>query len=237
MRPTLFSCYAFPPNELGYCGPPDASLLLHAETHSQVHRHAREFSGAWPYLEEIAAAAQLRPLDPEVVRSYWVGGPLLDRVDGGRLLSRVRQEMARQPTGCLDLLDGGEEVLAHHSFHVMVVYPWVRFLDSGPETPLRVLQSCRIRWGVTTSVDDELAVINSTPLLFDGRRLYLGPARPETVRWNRAGTTLVPRPEVGQTVSAHWDWVCGTLDAPQLESLATATETTIALVNRVRARR
>ena len=28
-----------------------------------------------------------------------------------------------------------ENALAHHSFHVFVVYPWVGFLDREPSTP------------------------------------------------------------------------------------------------------
>lgn len=99
---------------------------------------------------------------------------------------------------------------------------------------MRILQSCRIRWGSVTSVDDEHAVIESAPLLFDGERLYLGAVRPETVRWCRDGTSLAPRPVPGRTVSAHWDWVCGDLDDAECDALAGATSATLDLVNRIR---
>jgi hypothetical protein len=233
----LFARYAFPPNELGYCGPPDASILLRPDTDTRILRHAEGFAGAWPYLEEIAATCGLNPLDSDVVRSYWVGGPLLDRVDTRLMVSRIRHAMTGQPTGFLDCLEDDAGVLPHHSFHVMVVYPWIRFLDSGPETPLRILQACRIRWGVVSSVDDEHAVIESAPLLFDGDSLSLGDARPESVRWCRAGTALAPRPQPGQTVAAHWDWVCGPLDEAERGALAAATEATLTLVNRISAQR
>ena len=75
----LFARFAFPPNELGYCGPPDATVLLPGGGRDEIVGHAQGFDGAWPYLEEIAAAAGIDdPMDAEVVRSYWVGGPLLD---------------------------------------------------------------------------------------------------------------------------------------------------------------
>jgi len=45
-----FACYAFPPNELGYCGPADVA-------HTELASHANEFDGAWPYLQAIADAA------------------------------------------------------------------------------------------------------------------------------------------------------------------------------------
>ena len=231
----LFASYAFPPNELGYCGPPDSSVLLNGRGPAAIDRHAQGFDGAWPYLEEIAAATGAAdPLDPDVVRTYWVGGPLLDRVDGHRLVDRLRTALPGQPTGLLDGLDEPAEVLAHHSFHVFVVYPWVRFLAIDPGNPLRILQSCRIRWGVVDSVDDEHAVVVSSPLRFDGEQLTMGEPEPETVRWSRAGTSLAPRPSPGQTVAAHWDWICGTLDESDSQALACATRSTLDLVNRLR---
>lgn len=231
MTADLFARYAFPPNELGYCGPPDSAGLLSAPQGSEVLRHARGFDGAWPYLEEIAEAAGLDPLDPEVVHSYWVGGPLLHRVDGPRLLHRLRTAMSGQPSGLLSSIDDDELVLAHHSFHVLVVYPWLRFLDADPVIPMRILQSCRIRWGVVSSANDEHVVIESAPLEFDGRLLHLGATRPETVRWRRGDTVLAPRPQPGQTVTAHWGWVCDTVDQAGRDALVAATETTLALVN------
>ncbi|MCX2929819.1 DUF6390 family protein [Mycobacterium sp. CVI_P3] len=229
----LFARFAFPSNELGYCGPPDASVLLSGHGRNEVAGHARGFDGAWPYLEEIAAAAGTDdPLDAEVVRTYWVGGPLLSDVDAGTLRTRLRQAFARQPTGLLDELDG--HGLAHHSFHVFVVYPWVRFLDADPTTPLRILQDCRIRWGVVDSVGDEQIVMVSRALTFDGGMLRLGEQAPETVRWRRDGVTLAPPPAPGDTVAAHWDWVCGRLDADETAALAAATSSTLDLVNAAR---
>ena len=64
----LFAQYAYPPNELGYCGPADG------DGPSELATHAMEFDGAWPYLTAIANAVGCSdPLDEDVVRSYWVG--------------------------------------------------------------------------------------------------------------------------------------------------------------------
>lgn len=234
----LFARYAFPPNELGYCGPPDASVLLTGNGHDAVAGHAQGFDGAWPYLQEIATAAGVAdPLDADVVRSYWLGGPLLERVDGVRLVDRLRQDFAGQPTGLLNELRAADAGLAHHSFHVFVVYPWVRLLISGnadPATPLRILQACRIRWGTVESVDDEHAVIMSRPLRFVDGHLELGDAVGETVRWSKDGTSLAPLPSPGDTVAAHWDWICGAIDADEEKALAAATRSSIDLVNRAR---
>lgn len=228
-----FARYAFPPNELGYCGPTDA-VLFRGDDPGEVARYAREFDGAWPYLETIGDAMGADPLDDEVVHSYWVGGPLLDGVDPARLLARLRAAFAGQVTGLLDEVTPTATVLAHHSFHVFVVYPWVRFLDRDPATPLSILQSCRIRWGTVDSVEDDHAVILSRPLDFGDGALGLGPAAAERVRWRKDGSSLLSMPAPGDTVAAHWDWLCATLADGDAAALATATQATLDLVNNSR---
>ncbi len=227
----LFARYAFPPNELGYCGPGGTS-------HEELGAHAREFDGAWPYLEAIAAAGGITdPLDPDVVTAYWVGGPKLASVDPEQLLTRLRGAFAGQVTGLLGDLDTSAPVLAHHSFHVFVVYPWVRFLSPSTDnaTPLRVLQDCRIRWGTVESVETEHAVIASRPLRFRDGELAVGEACSERVRWRRDGVALMPSaPAPGEIVAAHWDWVCATLGVADAHALDTATQATLDLVNAAR---
>ncbi|BBZ34525.1 DUF6390 family protein [Mycolicibacterium confluentis] len=230
----LFASYAYPPNELGYCGPPDSGILLSDDAGAEIAAHARGFDGAWPYLEEIAAAAGISdPLDADVVRSYWLGTAGLPRVDGTRLVQHLRRALRGQPTGLLDHPDLDRHACADHSFHVFAVYPWVRFLSagSGPSTPVRILQSCRIRWGTVESVDDDQVVLRSRPLLFTKGALTLGPAVPESVRWARGTMSLTARPRTGDTVSAHWDWVCARLDGAECDALAAATATTLRTVN------
>lgn len=230
----LFARYAFPPNELGYCGPPDASTLLSGRRPG-VAEHARGFDGAWPYLEEIAAAAGVDdPLDSDVVTAYWVGGQLLDKVDPARLHRRISANFVGQPTGLLDRLGTNRTPLAHHSFHVFVVYPWIRFLDADPAIPLGILQSCRIRWGTVESVDDDCAEIRSRPLCFHDGLLSLGTPAVENVRWTNGSISLGGRPALGDTVAAHWNWICDTLDSHQVEALDGATQKTLELANDLR---
>ena len=81
----LFGRYAYPPNELGYCGPDAHAQLLEQVAaradDGDLRRLVRGFDGAWPYLELIAGAAGIGdPLDARVVEAYWVGNELLDRV-------------------------------------------------------------------------------------------------------------------------------------------------------------
>ena len=137
-------------------------------------------------------------------------------------------------TGLLFDLAQPNGSLAHHSFHVFVVYPWVRFLDRDAATALKVLQDCRIRWGTVESVEDEHAVIATRPLTFGESTLALGDPRSERVRWSKDGVSLIRPPRPGDVVSAHWDWACGVLAHDECVALAEATQTTLDLVNSAR---
>src|SRR5690349_22653120 len=226
---TLFDQYAYPPNELGYCGPTDGGGAF------GLAAHAKEFDGAWPYLAAIAEAVGASdPLDEEVVSSYWVGGPALAKVDPAVLLTRLRTSFTGQVTGLLDAVVPGPDVLAHHSFHVFVVYPWVRFLDRDAATALGVMQDCRIRGGTVESIDGEHAVIASPPLGLVGGELILGDPRPERVQWKKGEVSLAPAPSPGSIVAAHWNWVCEQLEDDQLTALEAATQSTLDLVNALR---
>ena len=226
----MFARYAFPPNELGYCGPP-GTVALSGPDATDLADYAREFDGAWPYLNALAAAVgQHDPLDEQIVRNYWVGGPLLAAVDAEALLATLRTAFTGQVTGLLDAVSP-QNALANHSFHVFVVYPWARFLHRDPRTPVKVMQDCRIRWGVVEAVDDEHAVIVSRPLIFTAGALGLGGPVAERVRWRRDGASLAPAPMPGQTVAAHWDWICGALTAREVADLEAATSATLTLAN------
>ncbi|MGX9791015.1 DUF6390 family protein [Mycobacterium sp. MMS18-G62] len=227
---SLFARYALPPNELGYCGPALA-------TATDIAAHAREFDGTWPYLTAIAEAAGADdPLDADVVENYWVGGALLDRIDPASLLDRLRDAFAGQVTGLLSDLTDPAGVLAHHSFHVFVVYPWVRFLTRDAATALQVMQNCRIRWGTVESVDGDTAVILSQPLVADAETIALADPTAERVEWRHDGASPISAPRPGQVVSAHWHRICDTLTDSGVTALATATQTTLDLVNATRKR-
>jgi len=230
--PILFARYAYPPNALGYCGPADSGALLEYAagpvSDAGLAALARQFSGAWPYLTLIAAANRYAdPLAEAVVEAYWLGGPLLERIPARLLAAHVVDRFADRiggsPADLAELaLSGGR---AHHNFHVFAVYPWVGLLRAGHvEEPMRVLDSCRIRWGRVLSVHSGLAEVESQPLCWTGRELTLGPARIASVR------SAVPVC-VGDVVSLHWDWVCDRLTDRQLRALRGYTLHHLELVN------
>ncbi len=237
----LFARFAYPPNALGLCGPEDhRSVFEHAASgvvDPGLVELARQFTGAWPYLELLAGAGGLvDPLDARVVEAYWIGSDLLEAVTlpelGRSLDDRFRGRLGPAWARLAELLPAGGR--PHHNFHVFGVYPWVGLLRSGEVAePLRVLDRCRIRWGrVVAPLEGEKLLVRTRPLAWDGRRLVLGPAQLEAVSQGRDGRFLAAaRP--GEWVALHWDWVCQRLTAAQLTALRAVTSRQLTAVNGV----
>jgi len=215
----LFARYAYPPNELGYCGPAGAATLLRADAAAEIARRARGFEGAWAYLDYLARAAGVAdPLDPAVVSAYWIGNDLLAAGSPASLLDHLRPRFAGQRGGTWD--SAGDRAIAHHSFHVFEVYPWASMLRrTGNPAAVTVLDRCRIRTGVVRAVSGETATVTSRPLVWDGTRLAAGPPRDERVAWSASGRSLLAGLAPGDRVALHWDWVCDVVDGEQVERI------------------
>jgi hypothetical protein len=237
--PLLFARYAYPPNELGYCGPSDPGALLESASDgidlAELAHLATGFAGAWPYLELIAGCNGIAdPLDARVVEAYWVGNPLLEKVPDSALLSslsdRFEDRAGRQFGHVASAVPLGG--VCQHSFHVFAVYPWLGLLRAGMEgAPLTVLDRCRIRWGYVEAVSGDLVTVRNRLLRFDGSRLVLGKEEVEVARRSLRGVGLAPLVRVGDTVSLHWDWVCDRLTPVGLANLARCTAANLAAVN------
>lgn len=238
--PVLFIRYAFPPNNHGYCGPNDSLTFFEYGATGTVdpglRAQAREFAGAWPYLELIAGATGVPdPLDRRVVEAYWVGNPMLEKIGvaaiGASMEERFRFRAGPRFSSLTEgFLSGG---VPHHSFHVFCIYPWVGLLgdDRRAEQALTVLDQCRIRWGRVRALHGDQVVVESSSLTWDGHRLELGPPRTETAVRSRDGVGLLDGLAVGDWVSLHWEWVCDRLNERQLASLRFYTSRHLAIVN------
>jgi hypothetical protein len=213
-----FARYAYPPNELGYCGPDGAGAMLRPDAVDDIAERARQFDGAWVYLEFLAEVHGTDdPLAREVVEAYWVGSDLLRRSRPEALVDRLLARFAGQPGGTWR--ESATRALPHHSFQVFEVYPWAEMLRAGlpPGPAVEVLDRCRIRSGVVLAVEGESVRISTSPLGWDGAHLTPGPAVEEGARWSVDGLSLMAAPAVGDVVSLHWDWVCDVLSPPQAE--------------------
>ena len=156
----LFARYAFPPNELGYCGPDGARLLLqHAASGGrdvEIGAGPGSSTGAWPTCECSRRRRDRRPdgrpggrgvLDRQRAARHGSTPATCRRGCGSGSPARSGGDLATRGA------DG--QAAAHHGFHVFAVYPWVGLLRTGSDVPRSVLDQCRIRWGTVVGVDGE----------------------------------------------------------------------------------
>jgi hypothetical protein len=242
--PLTFARFAYPPNELGYCGPDASPELLEriaagiasgvAAADPGLRRLAARFEGAWPYLTLLAGAAGVDdPLDAAVVEAYWIGSPLLERVpaiDVGRSVEdRFRDRGPRVWAGLATTIGLG---VPHHSFHVCCVSPWIGLLRVGiVDAPLHVVDRCRIRWATVDAVHGDTAVVTGPQLVWSDGRLRLGAVVTEAVRLRRDGLGLVDAVRPGQHVALHWDWVCDRLTPARQRRLEQWTRRSLDIAN------
>lgn len=234
----IFARYAYPPNERGYCGPEDHRALLEyrsaGTSDAGLAQLARAFHGPWPYLKLMAERTGAgHPFSKRVVEAYWVGNELLDSVGtsdfGHTVEERFRPRVGSRWEAMAEAIPGG---IAHHSFHVFVTYPWVGLLDSGRGEPLHILDRCRIRWGRVEAVMGDRALVQSRPLLWNGRQLSLGDPQSESATLTVGGLGFADPLQRGDWVSLHWDWVCDRLDRRQLHNLQKFSSRQLAMTNR-----
>jgi hypothetical protein len=235
----LFARYAYPPNALGFCGADGPRTLLEygdaQAADAGLAELARTFDGAWPYLTLIAGANGIPdPLDPRVVEAYWVGNELLERVEPGDLARHVDERFGARIGSArgrvFDAIAAG--AVPHHSFHVFAVYPWLGLMRTGiVDQPLHVLDQCRTTPAVVQAVDADSLSVLAQPLLWDGSALRLGAPATRTVRWRDSGLAFVVRPQPGDHVSLHWDFVCDVLSPQAARALGKATRRGLCAVN------
>jgi hypothetical protein len=238
--PIRFARYAFGPNKLGYCGPEEAGELFEQATVgrdlARLRELAGEFEGAYPYLCLIAQGNGIAdPLSSDVVEAYWLGGQLLERVRpaafGRSLDERFRPRLRADAWHWLGDKPGAG---AHpnHAFHVLDVFPKVGLMRTGQiDDALKVMDSCRIRWGRVLERDGDALVVSAVPLEMINGRLQLGAPRHERIRGWVDGTGFVEDVAVGDVVAIHWDWACERLDAERLMALQDATTHELGIAN------
>jgi Family of unknown function (DUF6390) len=232
-----FGRYAFPPNELGYCGPDDHDALFGYVVDRRADQGlvelSRGFEGAYPYLKLIAESNGIAdPFDPRVVEAYWIGNPLLAGVDAGGFGESLQERFGpRMAPSALRWLAGkpAEGAVPHHNFHVFEVYTRAGLMKGDSAGPvLEVMDSCRISWGTVLAAHPDHLLVSRRPLEMKLGKLALGAARP--VRANSAAG-YVPSARPGDVVSMHWSWACEVLMPGEARRLGAATAAALALAN------
>ena len=232
--PQLFARYAYAPNALGYCGPPDAAAMV-GGTDAEIRALAHRFSGVWPYLRVLSRMTGIAdPLDPRLVESYWLGGGVGADVDPAAFLSNLLTLIGPIAGGYWQHLsaDLSNEAAADHSFHVFGIYPWTRLLGRGPdELPLRILDNCRITPARVCERNGSTLTVRARRLRWDGGQLFLSEEIPRTIEMTTPAAESVSGIAIGDHIALHWDHPCGRLDTGQVERLSATTDRQLSATN------
>lgn len=236
----MFGRYAFPPNQLGYCGPPDHQALLDYVSAGAPDKGLveleRRFEGAYPYLVLIAQANGIAdPFDERVVDAYWVGNSLLNKVEAGAfhdsLHERFAPRMNSKSFGWLTtkLTNGARP---HHNFHVFDVYVRAGLMrDERAPIAVELMDSCRVSWGSVAAIETDELVVNRQALALVNGKLALAEPRVKRVTRQKGGQGFVEGVGVGDWVSIHWNWACDVLDSGARQRLMKATDRCLAFAN------
>ncbi|MDQ6898033.1 MAG: DUF6390 family protein [Candidatus Dormibacteraeota bacterium] len=228
----LFGRYAFPPNQLGYCGPEDNQALLEYVSTRTVDKGLleleRRFEGAYPYLCLIAQANHIAdPFDERVVEAYWVGNGLLERVDAATFYDSLnRRFRPRMKAADFRWLASKLELSArpHHNFHVFDIYTRGGLMrDERASIALKPMDSCRISWGRVVEVGASQLQVERQPIVLEAGKLALGKTEIRSVKRQQNGLGFVDQVQAGAIVSIHWDWACEGLDERRYGRLRAAT--------------
>lgn len=239
--PVRFARYAYGPNRLGYCGPEEVQELFEQATDggedAALRALARQFEGAYPYLELIARSNGIAdPLDARVVEAYWLGNRLLDAVRPSQLGPSLERRFRSRLRG-----DGWQWLATKpeagavpvHAFHVLDVFPRLGLMRTGAtDRALEVMDSCRIRWGRVLERKQDYLVVSAVPLEMVDAKLRLAPPRVELIRGWIDGAGFVDEIGPGDVLSIHWDWACERLDRGRLAALQRWTRREIEIANR-----
>ncbi|OGK12787.1 hypothetical protein A3A93_02655 [Candidatus Roizmanbacteria bacterium RIFCSPLOWO2_01_FULL_38_12] len=242
----LLTCaaYAFPPNELKYCGPFDKTDDLKGYQDEQINDDGLKnilagFHTLYPYLSLIAYENNIRdPLDARVVEAYWIGNSLLKKIPGKKLYDHfsealnLRKKITKKDFSYLvGKIDDG--ALPHHTFHVLNVF--TRTGHQNIVHTLETMDACRIGWGKIVNnlklrvKTDNTICVETQPLVLKNGKLALGKPLIKKIY-----NPLIRKSEIGNqisTISFHWNTFCDILSDRQVKNLKFYTEKAIQLAN------
>src|SRR4030043_375803 len=100
----IVALYGIKPHLLGFCGPKEKSasrlILSYLSgkkiSGKKIRKIFEKFEGAYSYYKLIAKANKIKdPFNERVVKAYWIGNKLLDKVSTKQLREMVVKEFSK----------------------------------------------------------------------------------------------------------------------------------------------
>lgn len=235
----LFAKYAFPPNQLQYCGPQNSRAIFDYIKFNKTDLGLREllskFEGALPYLTLIAKANSIQdPFDQMVVEAYWIGNELLDNVGenefaknlSDRFKNRIKSKDFQWLMTKLPL--AGKP---YHAFHVFDVFTRAGLLrNKKVDNVIDIIDKCRISQGKIVNISENNYVVKYQPLKIIDGKLKLSDYQKKNIFKKFDGSDILSV-KIGDIISIHWDWACDKLTNKQKINLTNYTKKYLDLAN------
>jgi hypothetical protein len=227
--------YGYVPCQLGLCGPEETkkrkiiSLYLKGENkfESEIKKILKEFKGAYPYYQLIAASNKIKnPLDYKVVEAYWVGNSLLEKVKVSDFKKMILRDFVKlgkvSEKKANNLL---KKALAYHSFHVL----YLGSVTGRTNLTGKALDLCRPSWGKVIKInsDKKSLLVQYKPLKI-GKKIILGKPSPKEIKWNK---NILSSIKTGEWVSIHWNTAIEKLTSGRVKNIEKYTKKTLEALN------
>jgi hypothetical protein len=222
--------FSYMPNALRYCGPKEANkdFLSYFSSGNKkiaaaVEADLKRFEGLYPYLSAIAAKANKRFTDYDVIEAYWLGNKILGKfgskdmkaiinalVKRGLPAAIAKERIKHLPKG----------MFPHHNFNVC--YIGVGQVTGAVKTTLENMNNCMINSGIVKEVKKNKLVVAKQLLEYDHGKLILGSSEKlSTVAYL---PQMLPNVKVGDTVALHWNFAPAILAKRQAKNLGSYTK-------------
>lgn len=204
----LAARYAFPPNNLGYCGGASFCSVLRdyldgVQGSDALERELKKFRAHHAYLSLIARENGLKPFDLEVVKAFWTGNGLLRNVSRKALRQFIVRDLfaGKQKTRAKKLAENlPEGLVPHHSFNAL----YINFVTDKVRKSADNFDSCCVTAAKVLAISGNKAKVNRGSIALDEAGRFVIRQKIQTVALGRKGIRLIGKPETGDLVSVHW---------------------------------
>lgn len=226
----LAALYSFPPGRFGLCGMGreanhEIFHFLIGEKVPEIRKILETFEGALFYYRLIAKENKISDyFDEKVVKAYWIGNDLLEKVKI-ESLRRLVKEKLKKPKLAKILPEFSKP---HHSFHVLVAGP----IRKDLEMTEGMKDLCKISWGKVLKIEDSGFKIGNLeveyqPLLKE-KEWFLGRPKKRKIFWDKR---ILPKIKVGDIISFHWDLALEKISKEEIKNLEKYTQESIKIAN------
>jgi len=228
-----FIKYAYPPNELRYCGPSNHRAVFDYFQQKKLDEGLIEllskFNGAYPNLCYIAASNRIKdPFDAKVVEAYWVGNNLLNQASIADYYQYLKdQHKGQWDNHALDLVFGASKPYGakpHHSFHVLSLFAKKR----RTRAVLKHIGNCLILPGLVKKISLDSILVRYRPIIVEGNGLVFG-----SITSQKLKCFDERKINEGDQISFHWNWICDKLTDKQINNLNFWNRFHVELINKI----